>query len=66
VATFRKPAKERGLEPDECYVLQTLRDVPDIAIEVAYRHGVIDKLHVYAGLGVKEVWLWEQPLGGCD
>lgn len=58
-ATFRKQAKERGLEPDECYTLGELIDVPDIAIEVVHRHGGIDKLDVYAGLGVKEVWFWE-------
>jgi len=56
-ATFRKQAMERGLEPDECYVLGELVDVPDIAIEVVYKH-VIDKLDVYAGLGVPEVWIW--------
>lgn len=58
-ATFRKKAKERGLEPDECYVLTELGDVPDIAIEVVHKHGGIDKLDVYAGLGVAEVWFWE-------
>ena len=56
-ATFCKQAMERGLEPDECYVLGELVDVPDIAIEVVYKH-VIDKLDVYAGLGVPEVWIW--------
>ncbi len=59
-ATFRKRAKERGLEPDECYVLGELVDVPDIAIEVVKTHGGIDKLDVYAGLGVPEVWFWEE------
>jgi Uma2 family endonuclease len=59
-ATFRKQAKERGLEPDECYTLGELVDVPDIAIEVVHLHGGIDKLDVYAGLGVKEVWFWEE------
>jgi Uma2 family endonuclease len=58
-ATFRKRAKERGLEPDECYVLTQLVDVPDIAIEVVHKHGGLDKLSVYAGLGVREVWFWE-------
>lgn len=58
-ATFRKRAKERGLEPDECYVLDQLIDVPDIAIEVVHQHGGIDKLDVYAGLAVREVWFWE-------
>jgi Uma2 family endonuclease len=32
--------------------------MPDIAIEVVYRHGGIDKLVVYAGLGIPEVWTW--------
>jgi Uma2 family endonuclease len=58
-ATFRRRAKERGLEPDECYVLDQLVDVPDIAIEIVHKHGGIDKLEVYAGLGVPEVWFWE-------
>jgi Uma2 family endonuclease len=58
-ATFKKKAKERGLEPDECYVLTELTEVPDIAIEVVHKHGGIDKLDVYAGLEVPEVWFWE-------
>ncbi len=67
-ATFRKRAKERGLEPDECYVVdppplpaspkeEDFPEIPDIAIEVVYKH-VVDKLDVYAGLGVREVWIW--------
>lgn len=69
-ATFRKRAKERGLEPDECYVLDQptfdheptedeLPEIPDIAIELVYMH-VVDKLDVYAGLGVREVWIWQE------
>jgi Uma2 family endonuclease len=59
-ATFRKRAAERGLEPDECYVIgRLLEDMPDIAIEVVHRHGGIEKLDVYAGLGIQEVWYWE-------
>ena len=59
-ATFRKEAKERGLEPDECYKLGKLGDddVPDIAIEVIVSSGLVDKMSVYAGLGVPEVWEW--------
>ena len=59
-ATFRKQAAERGLEPDECYVLGELVDVPDIAIEIVHTHGGIEKLDVYAGLGVREVWFWDK------
>src|SRR5688572_24511213 len=58
-ATYRKRAKERGLEPDECYVLgEAEKEVPDIAIEIVLSHG-IDKLEVYRGLGVAEVWSFE-------
>jgi Uma2 family endonuclease len=63
-ATFRREAKERGLEPDECYKLGPLPDegVPDIAIEVIVTSGLVDKMAVYAGLGVPEVWTW-RPAG---
>lgn len=57
--TFRKEAKQRGLEPDECYCLGELTEVPDIAIEIAITSGGIDKLSVYQGLGVTEVWFWQ-------
>jgi Uma2 family endonuclease len=57
--TFRKKAVQRGLEPDECYYLGDFREVPDIAIEIAITSGGIDKLSVYQGLGVPEVWFWQ-------
>lgn len=58
--TFRREEKERGLEPDECYCRGEDRDVPDIAIEVIRSHAAIDKLEVYRGLGVREVWTFEK------
>src|SRR6185437_4691627 len=60
--TFRKKAKERGAEPDECYVLGTVEEGegPALAIEVIYKSGSINKLSVYAGLGVPEVWFWKK------
>lgn len=58
--TFRSAAKQHGLEPDECYCVgHRLTNVPDLAIEVVLTSGGIDKLPVYEGLGVKEVWFWE-------
>jgi len=57
--TFRNEAKERGLEPDECYCRDTDRDVPDVAIEVVVTAAVVDKLDVYRGLGVREVWIFQ-------
>ncbi|MFM9264487.1 Uma2 family endonuclease [Tychonema sp. BBK16] len=57
-ATFRREAVRRGAEPDECYCLGTLAEIPDIAIEIALTSGGIDKLEVYRGLQVPEVWFW--------
>ncbi|MGB3206340.1 MAG: Uma2 family endonuclease [Crinalium sp.] len=57
--TFRKQAKERGLEPDECYCFGQLKEFPDIALEVVISSGGIDKLDVYQGLQVPEVWFWK-------
>lgn len=57
----RKP-KRAGVEPDECYVFgkgrrETRR--PDLAIEVTWTSGGIEKLEIYRRLGVPEVWFWE-------
>lgn len=58
--TFRREAGERGLEPDECYVLDAeLRDAPDIALEVIVTVGGLNKLPVYVTLGVRELWFFE-------
>jgi Uma2 family endonuclease len=57
-ATFRKAMKLRGLEPDECYCLEQKKEFPDLAIEVVLTSGIIDKLDIYRGLGVAEVWQW--------
>ncbi|AUX28442.1 Uma2 family endonuclease [Sorangium cellulosum] len=58
--TFRREAKARSLEPDECYCVgEAIEELPDIAIEVALTSGGIDKLSVCSGLGVREVWFWE-------
>ena len=58
--TLRSALKERGLEPDECYFIGRLPKArPDFAIEVVFTSGGLDKLEVYEGLGVPEVWIWE-------
>ena len=46
-------------EPDESYNLQTKKTIPDLAIEVVFTSGGIDKLQLYKRLGVPEVWFWE-------
>lgn len=57
--TFRKAAKQRGLEPDECYCLGQKKEFPDLAVEVVVTSGLVDKLEIYRGLGVAEVWQWQ-------
>ena len=59
--TVKSEALERGLEPDECYVLgDEKKSVPDLAIEVNWTHGGLDKLDIYGALGVPEVWVWSE------
>ena len=58
--TLRKRRRKSGLEPDECYMVGDVRKrVPDLAIEVVWTSGGIDKLEVYRRLGVGEVWDWQ-------
>ena len=56
--TYREERAERGLEPDECYSFETKKDIPDLAIEVVHSRWRVDKLEVYRGLGVPEVWVF--------
>jgi Uma2 family endonuclease len=57
--TKQRKAKSRALEPDEWYNRGAAGLVPALALEVIVSRGAIDKLRVYAGLGVREVWLHE-------
>jgi Uma2 family endonuclease len=67
--TFNSEILDRGLEPDECYYLANahrLRDVkqvdmtidppPDLAIEIEITTSLLDKLGIYAALGIPEIW----------
>ena len=58
-ATFKSQAAARGLKPDESYCVGTRKEIPDLAIEVVITSGGINKLDVYKGLKVSEVWFWE-------
>ncbi|MEM9540221.1 MAG: Uma2 family endonuclease [Cyanobacteria bacterium P01_E01_bin.42] len=58
--TFRRQVAQRGAEPDECYCLGVLGNVPDIVLEVVLTSGGIEKLSLYGGLGISEVWFWEE------
>jgi Uma2 family endonuclease len=58
--TLESKESERGLEPDECYVLGDVAEPkrPDLAIEVIWTSGSVNKLDIYRKLGVPEVWTW--------
>jgi Uma2 family endonuclease len=58
--TLKSKVKKLGIEPDECYSLGKPSRVPDLAIEVIWTSGGLEKLEVYRGLGVREVWVWKQ------
>lgn len=57
--TFRKQSVARGVEPDECYCIDSEKSVPDLAIEVVVTSGGIDSLDIYRGLNVPEVLFWQ-------
>ena len=58
---LKNAPKEAGAEPDECYVVgaDRRRDVPDVAIEVIWTSGGLEKLEIYRRLGVAEVLVWK-------
>lgn len=70
--TFRREDLARGFEPDSCFYIQNEEQVrgkdridlavdppPDLVIEVDITSPSINKLTIYAGLGVPEVWRYD-------
>jgi Uma2 family endonuclease len=71
--TWRKKLKDRGLEPDECYYLESVTRLrgkrrnldlavdppPDLAIEVEISRSCLDRMEIYSDLGVPEVWRFD-------
>ena len=59
--TLKSTPRQSGAEPDECYLVgaDQNRERPDLVIEVVWTSGGIDKLEIYARLGVGEVWFWK-------
>lgn len=58
--TMRRVRQERGAEPDECYVVGRASGKdsrPNLAIEVVWTSGGLDKLQIYSGLGIRELWI---------
>jgi Uma2 family endonuclease len=46
--TLRSRPKERGIEPDECYEIDGPKEFPDLAIEVVWTSGGLDKLDKFS------------------
>ncbi len=70
--TLKLQLERRGIEPDECYYLVheaqmrgkreldlSVDPPPDLAIEVDISRSSLDKLGIYAEVGVPEVWLYD-------
>jgi Uma2 family endonuclease len=70
--TCKREDLARGLEPDQCYYIQNERIVrevdqidlnqyppPDLVIEIDITNSSIDRLDLYAVLGVPEVWRYD-------
>jgi Uma2 family endonuclease len=59
--TLKHAPKQAGAEPDECYIIgvDQSKERPDLAIEVIWTSGGLDKLEIYRRLGVGEVWFWQ-------
>ena len=66
--TLNRPDLERSAEPDNCYYIQNQSKVagkkvdlnedppPDLIVEVDITHSDINKLNLYASMGVPEFW----------
>ena len=73
--TFRREDLDRGLEPDECYWIANAHRVvegeyeaasgppPDLVIEVDITRRSIDRMKMYASMGVPEVWRYDRKKG---
>ena len=49
-------------EADESYKLAPDRRLPDLAIEIVFSSGGINKLEAYKRLKIPELWFWEDGL----
>jgi Uma2 family endonuclease len=67
--TLRRRLRQQGIEADECFWIANAHRMggrrrldlrtdppPDLAIEVDVSHSSMDRLGIYAALGVPEVW----------
>lgn len=61
-ATLKSETKGSSKEPDLSYYFgedRRERETPDLAIEVVFTSGTINKLEYYRRFNIAEVWFWE-------
>jgi Uma2 family endonuclease len=63
--TLRSKRQRRSVEPDECFTFGERRRRaggrrPDLAIEVIWTSGGLDKRDLYRRFGVPELWFWRR------
>ncbi|MDR3638020.1 MAG: Uma2 family endonuclease [Isosphaeraceae bacterium] len=72
MTSWKKASVAKGIEPDQCYYLQNHEVVrrespldletdppPDLAIEVDITSSSLNRMAIYAALGVPEVWRYD-------
>lgn len=64
--TIRREEKQRGMEPDAWYRRGSDGWPPQIGIEVIVANPLVDKLEVYRGLEIREVWVYMHKLGAFE
>ncbi|MFN0122987.1 MAG: Uma2 family endonuclease [Blastocatellia bacterium] len=70
--TLRRDDAQKGKEPDDCYYIQHALEMqgkdeinlavdpaPDLAVEIDVSSPTLNKLPIYADLGVPEVWIFD-------
>jgi len=70
--TWKNVLREHGIEPDECYYVASEPQVrgrreidlsvdppPDLVVEVEITKSVLDKMRIYAAMGVPELWRYD-------
>ena len=56
--TLENKKGKKGKQPDASYALHRKSEIPDIAVEINITSGKIEDLKIYAGIGVPEVWIY--------
>ncbi|MBA2493577.1 MAG: Uma2 family endonuclease [Acidobacteria bacterium] len=70
--TFQREDLERGFEPDECYYIQNAALMrgkesvdlgfdppPDLTIEVDVKHSSLNRMSIFAAIGIPEIWRYD-------